>query len=146
MGGGRQDALQSAKGFGAVLDTIDGSVVEAIRYYRDQGVSLDKLAQMYGLTKVQAEALGEQFKFEQTVIDVTTKALGGYSAQLQIALPLVTGITEEMTRLSSGFEDEARTAAIDTAELEKQTRTRKALMDAREAECPVARREERDAV
>lgn len=124
------DALLSAKGFGAVLDTIDGAVVEAIRYYKDQGVSLERLAQMYGLTKIQAEALGQQFTFEQSVITSTTKAFGGYSAQLQVALPLVTGLTEEMTRLSSGFEDEARAAAIDTIELEKQARTRKALMDA----------------
>lgn len=55
---------EKAKGFGVVVDTIDGSVVEGVKYYVDRGVSIGKVGEVYGLTAVQVEALSEKFAFE----------------------------------------------------------------------------------
>jgi hypothetical protein len=89
-----------AQGFGRVLDTVDGTIVAAIRYYTDQGVALSELATMYGLTTQQAAAFGKQLSFEQSVVDATTKSLGGYSTQTQIALPTVTSLANVLDDLS----------------------------------------------
>lgn len=96
-----EDVLTFSEGFGAVLDTVDGNVLAGIRYYVERGKSLSDLGAIYGLTKQQVEALNEQFKFEQSVVDATTKSFGGFSRQIQIALPTVSGLTEEMTYLES---------------------------------------------
>lgn len=67
------DVLQRSAGFASVLDTIDGSVVEAIRYYREQGVELAKVAQVYALTETQVWALGEAEKAEQAMLAALTR-------------------------------------------------------------------------
>lgn len=63
-----EDVIATAQGYQSLVDSIDGSVVEAIRSYRDQGVSLDRLATMYGLTKVQVEGLTQAFKLEEEAL------------------------------------------------------------------------------
>jgi hypothetical protein len=90
-----------AQGFGRVLDTVDGTVVAAIRYYVDQGVALSELATMYGLTTQQAAAFGKQLSFEQSVIDATTKSFGGYNTHTQIALPTVTSLANVLDDLAA---------------------------------------------
>jgi len=52
-----KEVMQTSQGLGFVLAGIDGKVLEGVKYYREQGVSLDRLATMYGLSKVQVEAL-----------------------------------------------------------------------------------------
>ncbi len=59
-----EEVIQSARNWRDVLDEIDGSVVDAIRYYRQQGVALDKLATVYGLTAVQAKAVEQSLTLE----------------------------------------------------------------------------------
>jgi hypothetical protein len=51
-------------GWKGTLDTIDGSVVEAIRYYLEAGVSQDKLAAAYALTATQVKAVDSAMKAE----------------------------------------------------------------------------------
>lgn len=50
------------KGFRGTVDTIDGAVVEAIKYYLEAGVSLNALAEAYGLTAAQAKAVETSVK------------------------------------------------------------------------------------
>jgi hypothetical protein len=46
-------------GWQGTLDTIDGTIVEAIKYYLDAGVSQKALATAYGLTAAQLKAVAE---------------------------------------------------------------------------------------
>ena len=59
-----KDVIAEGNGLAGVVDTIDGRVLEGIRYYTAQGVALSKLAAFYGLTAAQASALERQFKVE----------------------------------------------------------------------------------
>lgn len=77
--------------FGQTIDTIDGKVVEGIRYYVARGVALETLKIIYGLTGEQIRAVSEQMKFEQTVVDATTKAFG---EQRNMMYPLVERYSE----------------------------------------------------
>lgn len=59
-----------------VTDTItamDGAVVESTKYYLEHGVSVEKIAKLYGLTVEQVKAVQSELKFEQSVLDATTK-------------------------------------------------------------------------
>lgn len=58
------EVLLAAKGYEVVLDTIDGTVVEAIKYYREQGVEMGRLVTMYALSRVQSEAMTEAERVE----------------------------------------------------------------------------------
>ncbi len=89
--------METSKGYGVVLDTLDGKVLEGIRYYVDRGVALDKLVTLYGLTAEQADALNKQLAFEKSVVDATTKAFQHLG---QVALPTVTSLADVLKDLN----------------------------------------------
>jgi hypothetical protein len=65
-----------------VINSIDGAVVEGIRFYLARGVAIDKLATIYGLLDAQVKAVADQMKFEQSVVDATTDVFKRQLAQL----------------------------------------------------------------
>ncbi len=65
--------LQLSKGYQANLDTINGSVVEAIKYYREQGIEMQALGEMYGLTSVQVKALTDAETAETAMLTALTR-------------------------------------------------------------------------
>ncbi len=65
--------LQTSKGYEANVDSINGSVVEAIKYYRAHGVEMQALGEMYGLTSVQVRALTEAETAEQAMLTALTR-------------------------------------------------------------------------
>lgn len=67
----------SAVGAGWVgtLDTIDGAVVQGVRYYLDAGVAQDKLAEAYGLTAAQVKSVASSLKDEQAAFATEMKSI-----------------------------------------------------------------------
>ncbi len=58
--------LASVSGhYQATIDTLDGSVVEAIRYYTDAGIAQADLARIYGLTASQVKAVVSAYQEEK---------------------------------------------------------------------------------
>lgn len=62
----------------SVLETIDGRVVEAAKYYLELGASVEDVQTVYGLTKGQIDAVVASMKLEKTMVD----AAGASYAQL----------------------------------------------------------------
>jgi hypothetical protein len=131
------NVMESAQGFGVVVDTIDGAVVEGARDLVAHGASLQDVGKMYGLTSVQIHALGEEFKFEQTTADDTAKTFGKVLQTHQALLPTVASLTEESHNLNAGLDDSTRIAHEADVEqnqlndtLKIQTTTRNTLNDA----------------
>jgi hypothetical protein len=56
---GLKAITEAGQGWQQTLDTIDGSVVEAIKFYLEAGVSQKDLAAAYGLTAAQIRAVAE---------------------------------------------------------------------------------------
>lgn len=84
-----RQATAFADGFGAVVERIDGKVLEGIRFYRERGTAMSDLAELYGLTKDQVEALNEQFRFEDSVAQATSKTFRDLRASVQeVQMPL----------------------------------------------------------
>lgn len=61
-------------GWKGTLDTIDGSVVEAIKYYLDAGVSQSSLATAYGLTAVQVKSVATELTNETAAQKIENEA------------------------------------------------------------------------
>lgn len=64
------------------LDTLDGSVVEGVKYYKSLGDTVEELAKFYGLTKTQVNAIVESMKVEALVVTATGKAYADLSTHL----------------------------------------------------------------
>jgi hypothetical protein len=56
------ELASAGDGWKKTLETISGDTVEAVKYYLDAGVALDKLATAYGLTATQASAIEKSWK------------------------------------------------------------------------------------
>ena len=113
--------LTQAQGYEAVVDTIDGSVVEAIRSYREQGVEMSRLADMYGLTANQSAALTEAEVAEHAMLKnlvagnealaralkdrarSSVEVLEASSRQTGGAPTLASGANAQLAALASGF-------------------------------------------
>lgn len=65
----------AGNGWRGTLDTINGSVVEAIRFYLQAGVSQKSLADAYGVTAVQVKAVASALKDEQQGFTLEAKSL-----------------------------------------------------------------------
>jgi hypothetical protein len=74
-------ALESAaSGTSGMIATLDGKVYEGIKYYLQRGVAVNDLVRVYGVTKEQVKAVSDEMKFEQSVLDATTKVFKNYVA------------------------------------------------------------------
>jgi hypothetical protein len=98
-----RDAMGELNSVGAgwkgTLDTIDGTVVEGIKFYLQAGVSQKALAEAYGLTDAQVKAVASALRDEA---DATRQA---------------TADTAQLTKAQSDFNDELeRQAALKAAE------------------------------
>jgi len=64
-----RSVMEASRGWVTNLDTIDGRVVEAIRHYKAQGVSVSELGQIYGLTAAQLDAVTQAFAAEAAAME-----------------------------------------------------------------------------
>lgn len=85
--------LQTAgAGFQGTLDTIDGSVVEAIKFYLATGVAQNKLAAAYALTETQVKAVALAVEAEKKAVQDLAKhqaeadaiAMTAYTSKLKV--------------------------------------------------------------
>jgi DNA-binding transcriptional MerR regulator len=105
-------------GWQGTLDTIDGTVVEGIKYYLNAGVSLKALAEAYGLTDAQVKAVSSSMKNDTEITrtltaetEALTKAHAAEIAELD---------RETAARKAAAKETEKQAAAI--AALKKANR------------------------
>ena len=80
---------ESAQGVDAILATLNGEVEQGIRYYVRQGVALRDVADLYGLTAAQTNALSTRLKAEADEWKKTEQAVRNYMAARGNATPLL---------------------------------------------------------
>jgi hypothetical protein len=73
---------ERSQGLAAALETLDGRVVEGIRYYTSRGVALDKLVKMYGLTTLQSEAMESRLRIEALMAEAASKSYGKLATEV----------------------------------------------------------------
>lgn len=108
------------QGWKGTLDTIDGSVAEAIRGYLDAGVAQGALAAAYGLTAAQIKALVSEHKEE-------TEALKLEAAATEQVSRLWDEFNQMASKGGSAFDDQV--AAIDRWAQDLMAKAQKAGTD-----------------
>jgi hypothetical protein len=86
------------------LNTIDGTVVESVKYYLEAGVSLDKLATAYGLTESQAKSIEKAWK-------AGTEELKAQTKEIDLLTDLWTKYFEEVESLGATDSDKIKDKA-----------------------------------
>ena len=81
----------------ATIDQLDGKVVEAVRYYYDAGVAMDKLKTAYMLTDEQASALKDTFDAQNKKL-ADQKALADATAAAWANLNALGGDQDKIIR------------------------------------------------
>jgi len=107
-------------GWRGTLDTINGSVAEAIKFYLEAGVAQDKLAAAYGLTASQIKAVASEMKDENEQLKIQA------AATLE-----VTKLWDEFNDIASqgGTAFDKQVAAIDRWALDLEAKAQKAGTD-----------------
>ena len=107
------DIEHAGKNAQATIDQLDGKVVEAIRYYYDAGVSMEKLKIAYQLTDEQATALKNTF-------DAQNKALADQkeqAASVTKAWANLNALGQDQSKIIRGIGDKVKDAVVQYAEL-----------------------------
>src|SRR5262245_35544241 len=119
------------------LDTIDGTVVEAIKYYLDLGIAADKLKTIYQLTDVQINAVTDAHKKEtdatEKAIEATKKqkeamdnvniALNGYDQVLRTIPNGLRNAAEEALKHGASMSDVAAAYGLTDAQVNALSRS-----------------------
>lgn len=110
------------------LDSINGAVAEAIKFYLDLGVSQKSLAAAYGLTLAQVNAVRQAMDAERESAKAAAEAFKDLVAQYEAHAKRMGDIDKEMKEKGDAERDKARE--------ERNAQTKKAFDDiaAREAE------------
>jgi hypothetical protein len=122
--------LDSAgKGWQGTLNTIDGTVVEAVKWYLEAGVSQGKLATAFGLTDAQVKAVDSSMKAYTETLKAVQKIEGDHAKQAETNYLGLSKAENDYTQ--KRLENEGKAAdqliAIDkrlTDEYNKQTMSR----------------------
>lgn len=88
---GNLDAV--GKGWKGTLDTIDGTVVQGIKYYLEAGVSQKVLAEAYGLTDAQVKAVSSSMRDNTEATKSDTDATLANAAAKQHLYDVLHGFT-----------------------------------------------------
>lgn len=107
-------------GWQGTLDTIDGSIAEAVKYYLEAGVAQDKLSTAYGLTAVQVKSVASELKAEQ-------EALKLEAASVEQVTRLWDEFNQIASKGGSAFDDQI--AAIDRWANDLEAKAQKAGTD-----------------
>jgi hypothetical protein len=110
------ELTSAGDGYQGTLDTINGSTVEAIKYYLDAGVSQGALATAYELTATQVKAVASAMEAEKKALDAAAQAQQKALDIQRLAIEQTTKLWDEYTALviqHSGTATEAQLADID---------------------------------
>jgi hypothetical protein len=129
--------LDSAgQGWQGTLNTIDGTVVEAIKYYLDAGVSQQALATAFGLTDVQVKAVDQSMKAYAETLKAVQKIEGDHVKEAETNYLGLSKAENDFTQ--KRFENAGKAAteiekinAQLTDDYNKQTMSRAAYEDAK---------------
>jgi hypothetical protein len=122
--------LDSAgKGWQGTLNTIDGTVVEAVKWYLEAGVSQGKLATAFGLTDAQVKAVDSSMKAYTETLKAVQKIEGDHAKQAETNYLGLSKAENDYTqkRLENAGKAADQLIAIDkrlTDEYNKQTMSR----------------------
>jgi hypothetical protein len=105
--------LDSAgKGWQGTLNTINGEVVEAVKWYLDAGVSQQKLATAFGLTDAQVKAVAASMKDYTETIKLVMKVEGDRYRQADVNEFGLSKTENEQSQLRLTNEGKAATQLI----------------------------------
>jgi hypothetical protein len=100
-------AGEASKGFGKTLDTIDGTVVEGIKFYRELGFSVEEVARLYGVSETQVKAVDTEVAVNAKVTQLAATANDNLAASLA-KLGIVDNKTiADLKRRNDALEDTA---------------------------------------